>query len=97
MEQHTRGEGRILLVLSVMLVSVFALSVLVYDDLAASADHGVLAVFAEDVRDFLQENEAVAVFFGIEEPLAEEPDTASVDTAAEAYILRYNAIYADLP
>lgn len=94
MEKQGANEGMLLTVLSLMLVSVFALSVWMYDDLAASAENGALAVFAEDVRDFLDKNEAVAVFFG-EVNAAEE--TESVSAAAEAYITRYNNIYADLP
>ncbi len=98
MEKHTHCESMILVVLSILLVSVFGLSVVLYDDLAASAESGALAVFAEDVRVFLDENEAIAVFLGVEETTAvteNAPD--AVDTAAEAYIVRYNGIYADLP
>lgn len=94
MEKHIHSESMILVVLSLLLVSVFGLSVFLYDDLAVSAERGALAVFAEDVRVFLDENEAIAVFLGIEET---ENSSDAVHTAAAAYIERYNGIYADLP
>lgn len=91
MEKQETKEGAILAALSVMLVCVFVLSVWMYDDLAASAENGALSAFAGNVRDFLEENEAVAVF------MEKEEEAETVSAAAEAYIARYNAVYTDLP
>ena len=88
-----KREGTILSVLSVMLVCAFLLSVWMYDDLAQSAQTGALAVFSVNVRNFIDENEAVAAFLG---NVAEETDGADIATAASEYIARYNAIYASL-
>lgn len=99
MEKYMRLEGAALIALSLMLVSVFALSVWMYDDLAASAEDGALAVFAADVRSFLDENQTVAVFLGLEKGMQtreSSADPAMVDAAAKEYIARYNRIYESL-
>lgn len=99
MEKHMRLEGAALIALSLMLVSVFALSVWMYDDLAASAEDGALAVFASDVRGFIDENEAVAAFLGLDDTVRTEDvavDPAVVAAAADEYIARYNRIYESL-
>lgn len=93
--QTTKFETLALVVLTLMLVSVFVLSVNMYDDIATHTEEGALAVFAGTVRELLEENDAVAAFFGFEEEAVE--DTESINTAKEAaaYIERYNGIYAD--
>ena len=92
MEKRAGKEGAVLVFLSCMLVCVFLLSVWMYDGLAASAEEGALAVLASHVRTFIDENAAVAVFFGLEE----ESETADICVAAKEYIERYNSIYAAL-
>lgn len=101
MDKHMRFEGAALIALSLMLVTVFVLSVWMYDDLAVETEGGTLAVFAENVREFIDDNEAVSAFLGLEE-VETDADAAVVDAeavAAEAaaYIERYNRIYTDLP
>ena len=93
MEKNTKFESFALIVLTIMLVSVFVLSVNMYEDIAANTEEGALSVFAGAVREYLDEGGAVAAFFGFEETAAA---TESVDTAAlaDAYIERYNEIYA---
>ena len=86
MKENRWTEGALLPILSLVLVSVFCLSVYMYDDLCAAGESGALAVFASGVRDFVEENVA------LEE--AEEGTTVAVQ--AEEYIARYNAIYRDL-
>lgn len=102
MDKHMRFEGAALITLSLMLVTVFVLSVWMYDDLAGETEEGALAVFAENVREFMDENEAVSAFLGLGENVAEaDADATAGDevVAAEAasYIERYNRIYSDLP
>ncbi len=94
MEKNTRFEALSLIVLTLMLVSVFVLSVNMYDDIATNTEEGALAVFAGAVREYLDEGGAVAAFFGFEEAAV---TTESIDTEAQAdeYIERYNNIYAD--
>ena len=92
--QTTRFETAALLVLTLMLVSVFVLSVNMYEDIATNTEEGALAVFADTVREYLNESGAVEAFFGFEET---ETVEKGADLAAEAasYIERYNEIYAD--
>ena len=93
MNNSTRFERAALLTLSVMLVSVFLLSVNMYDRISEETNSGVLAVFAKETRDFVFANDAVAAFLGIEK---ESVNTyASIDIAEEAaaYIERYNKAY----
>ncbi len=91
--QSTKFEMMALVVLSLMLVSVFVLSISMYEDIAANTEDGALATFAESVRNFFDENEAVAAFLGIDEHknFADDNNTAA---KAAAYIERYNGIYA---
>ena len=100
MEKRLHFEGSALIVLSLMLVTVFVASVGMYDALADESADGSLAVFASAVREFLDENEAVSVFLGIEgdmERAADLPaDREEVSAAAAAYIERYNRIYESL-
>lgn len=87
-------EGMALVTLSLMLVAVFMASVFLYDDLASESADGTLAAFASAVRTFLDENEAVSVFLGLQdaEPIVEaEPE--AISAAAKAYIEQYNRIY----
>lgn len=101
MEKSTRFEGAVLLVLSLVLVTVFAVSVWTYDDLAGETEQGTLSVFAAEIRQFMDENEAVAAFLGLheaeEQAINDASDSAAIAAEAEAYIARYNGIYADLP
>lgn len=94
MNKNGYFEGIILTALSLMLVCVFGFSVWMYDELCEMPENGMLASVAASVRGFIDENEAVAVFLGINE---EESD-AENDIAAEAaaYIARYNEIYASV-
>ena len=104
-------EGLALCVLTVALLCVFALSVQMYDRLETEAADGVLAAAANAARGFLNENDAVAAFFGMAEDADAAPgataagavvnaenaaDKAQLRAEAAAYILRYNQIYADL-
>lgn len=93
MGKNMRFESGVLAVLSLMLVGVFALSVHMYDYLAADAEDGTLAVLANNVREFMDENEAVAAFLGVNGDW--QPDATDIDVNAEAaaYIERYNSIY----
>lgn len=95
MKKYDSFEGIVLSVLSLMLVCVFVLSVYMYDDIANNAENGRLSAVAASVRDFIDENETVAAFLGIDSEGTEESGT---DIAAEAaaYIARYNEIYAHL-
>lgn len=95
MGKNTKFETLALIVLSLMLVSVFVLSINMYDDIATNTEEGALAVFAGAVRDFLDENDAVAAFFGFEENEVEAIESIDVAKEAAAYIERYNGIYAD--
>lgn len=96
MGKNTKFETLALVVLSLMLVSVFVLSINMYDDIATNTEEGgALAVFAGVVRDFLDENDAVAAFFGFEENEVESIESIDVAKEAAAYIERYNGIYAD--
>lgn len=101
-------EGAALIVLTLALCAVFALSVRMYDTLEAETADGALAAAADAARGFLSENEAVAAFLGFSAD-AEVTDTedadADVDTAVDEaavraaaadYIARYNKIYAEL-
>ncbi len=94
MSKNTRFEGAVLIVLTLMLVSVFVMSVNMYGGLQENAEYGALAVFSEKVCEFIDENEAVAAFFGFEEHETVEEDVDLVDEAA-AYIERYNKLYED--
>ena len=99
MKESARAERRILITLSVMLIGVFLLSIHMYDRIEEGTDSGVLAVFAENAREFVYGNEAVAAFLGIEEESPEktaEETTHSADDAAMEYIQRYNLAYADI-
>lgn len=101
MDRHMRFEGAALITLSLMLVTVFVLSVWMYDDLAGETEDGTLAVFAANVREFIDENEAVSAFLGLDAGEAEievdaETDAAAVAAEVAAYIARYNNIYTDL-
>ena len=101
MDRHMRFEGAALITLSLMLVTVFVLSVWMYDDLAGETEDGTLAVFAANVREFIDENEAVSAFLGLDEGTAAtdadaEIDVSAVAAEAAAYIARYNSIYTDL-
>jgi|GEM_PF-1337823 len=96
MEKFLRPEGAVLLVLSLVLVSVFSLSVWMYDDLSASAEDGALSVFASEVRDFVDHNAVFASVIGLEEPQETETDTAAIAAMVEEYIARYNGVYQDL-
>lgn len=100
MDRHMRFEWAALVALSLMLVTVFVLSVWMYDDLAGEAEDGALAVFAANVREFMDENEAVSAFLGLDAKADADADadvdTAAVAAAAAAYIERYNDIYTDL-
>ena len=91
--ESTRFERRILITLSVMLVGVFIMSVHMYDSIENETNDGALAVFAEAARDFVYENDTVAVFLGVEETAsADDEDT---EAKALAYIERYNRVYGD--
>lgn len=94
MEKKEMREGKILAILSVMLVCVFTASVCLYDEMEIVAESGALAVFAGNVREFLAENDVVAVF---SEDESTSEDTEAVMTAAAEYIARYNEVYAALP
>ncbi len=101
MERHVRFEGAALLALSLMLVTVFVLSVWMYDDLAGETEDGALAAVAANVREFIDENEAVSAFLGLEESAAETTaevytDVNEVASSAAAYIERYNRMYTEL-
>ena len=95
MKNHEYFEGAMLSVLSLLLVGVFAVSVWMYDDIEKNAEEGVLAVFAEEVRDFIDKNEAVSTFFGFDGTETVENSTDTEKKAA-AYITRYNGIYESL-
>ena len=101
MEKHLRFEAAALTALTLMLVMVFGLSVWMYDDLAGETADGTLAVFAANVREFMEENDAVATFLGFAEdaPASVDPapDRETVAAEAAAYIERYNRLYTDLP
>ena len=71
MDRHMRFEGAALITLSLMLVTVFVLSVWMYDDLAGETEDGTLAVFAANVQEFIDENEAVSAFLGLDEGTVE--------------------------
>lgn len=96
MGKNMRFESGVLIVLTLMLVSVFVLSVHMYDYLAVDAEDGALAVLADNVRGFIDENEAVAAFLGIDEDEEDSKTQIDVDEAAAAYIERYNGIYESL-
>ena len=97
-----------LCILTAALCAVFALSVQMYDRLESETADGALTAAANAARHFLGENEAVAAFLGMNDAAADDapsdtadlpaaaPDTAQVQAAANAYILRYNQIYANL-
>ena len=87
-------ERGALVVLSVMLVMVFAASVYMYDTVAEETAGGILSVFAENAREFVCENDSVAAFLGISQ-VEEYIDYEGIDVyaEAEAYIERYNEIY----
>ena len=102
-------EGAALIVLTLALCAVFALSVRMYDTLEAETADGALAAAADAARGFLSENEAVAAFLGFsadaEVADAADDDNANADTAVDEaavraaaadYIARYNKIYAEL-
>lgn len=94
MKGSTKTERGVLITLSVMLLFVFAASIHMYDTVSNEMSDGALAVFARNARDFVFENEAVAVFLGVD--AAEETDEyTGIDVSAEAaaYIERYNQIY----
>ncbi len=88
-------EGYVLCALSVMLVCVFVFSVYMYDDIAAMSENDTLSAAAVAIRSFIDENEAVAAFLGIDNGGAEE-NGADISAEAAAYIARYNEIYAHL-
>lgn len=96
-------EGAALIVLTLALCAVFALSVRMYDTLEAEAADGALAAAADAARGFLSENEAVAAFLGLSAETADAgdvgedalPDEGAIQAAAADYIARYNKIYAD--
>ena len=92
MKKRESFEGRILLVLSLMLISVFVFSVYMYDDFEKNAESGILASAAASVRDFIDENDTVAAFLGIEE----DKNETDIESEAAAYIARYNEIYASI-
>ena len=96
-------EGAALIVLTLALCAVFALSVQMYDTLEAETADGALAAAADAARGFLSENEAVAAFLGfsadadaIDADADAQVDEAAVRAAAADYIARYNKIYAEL-
>lgn len=99
-------EGMALCILTVALCAVFALSVQMYDRLESETADGTLAAAASAARHFLGENEAVAAFFGMNDAAestadaaavtADAQDNAQIRAAADAYIQRYNQIYAAL-
>ena len=88
-------EKGALVVLSVMLVSVFVLSIHMYDTISQGTADGALAVFAENARNFVYENEAVAAFLGIEESEAYEYANIDIEAEVAAYIERYNDAFKD--
>ena len=97
-------EGAALIVLTLVLCAVFALSVRMYDTLEAETADGALAAAADAARGFLSENEAVAAFLGLSaeresaERIADDTavDEDAIHAAAADYIARYNKIYAEL-
>ena len=91
MNNSTKFERAALVVLSVMLVSVFLLSVSMYDSISSGVNDGMLAVFAKETRDFVYKNEVVATFLGIEKEDGDEG--ANIEAEAAAYIERYNKVY----
>ena len=93
MKNGTRFEAAALLTLSVMLVSVFLLSINMYDTISEGTNDGVLAVFAEGTRNFVYENDAVATFLGIEKEDTEVDAGVDIALEAAAYIERYNNAY----
>jgi len=93
-DKSTKFESLALIVLTLMLVSVFVLSVNMYEDIAANTEEGKLAVVASAVRNYLDESDAVAAFFGFEEIETEE--SLNIADEAAAYIERYNRIYEDI-
>ncbi len=96
MKDGTRFEKCALMALSVMLVSVFLISIHMYDSISEGTAEGVLAVFAKNAREFVYENDAVAAFLGIESAEYDEDYSAiDIKTEAAAYIERYNEIYKD--
>lgn len=74
MDKHIGKEGAAVIVLSLMLTVVFALSVWMYDGIESEMSDGTLSGAAEAVRTFMNENEAIAAFLGMdpEEPAATE-------------------------
>ena len=93
MKNGTRFEAAVLLTLSVMLVSVFLLSVNMYDSISEGTSDGVLAAFAEGTRNFVYENDAVATFLGIEKEQTDIDAGTNIAAEAAAYIERYNKAY----
>lgn len=95
MQGNNRFEGIALVVLTVVLVSVFILSVNMYDSIENNTNSGMIAAFADDVRSLVDSNKAVAAFLGIEdcESQSEDGEEFDVEAAALAYIERYNGIY----
>lgn len=98
MDRHVGKEGAAVIVLSLMLTAVFALSVWMYDGIERELSDGTLSGAAEAVRTFMNENEAIAAFLGMEPEISEDADSAfaaraAVDAAADEYIARYNGIY----
>ena len=98
MDRHVGKEGAAVIVLSLMLTAVFVLSVWMYDGIESELSDGTLSGAAEAVRTFMNENEAIAAFLGIEPEVLEEADLtvaarAAVDAAADEYIARYNSIF----
>lgn len=95
-------EGAALIVLTLALCAVFALSVRMYDILETETADGALAAAADAARGFLNENESVAAFLGLSEietadkAVDEAFDEDAARAAAADYIARYNKIYAEL-
>ena len=86
MGRNSKYERAVLVILTLMLVSVFVISINMYDDIESSVDGSFI------------ENEAVAAFLGIEETketVTEE--THNVSAAAAEYIERYNGKHENDP
>ncbi len=99
MRKNIGFESCVLAALSLMLVCVFVLSVYMYDYLESDVNEGTLAVFADNVRSFIDENDTVAAFLGLddtEEIRDIQKDDNYIASEAEAYIKAYNSIYEDI-
>ena len=86
-------EGAALIVLTLALCAVFALSVQMYDTLEAETADGALAAAADAARGFLSENEAVAAFLGFSaDKLVFRPDAVPTLNVNAGFIGSYHTL-----